>query len=105
MKESDIEGYLVKCAAKLGGLAVKHVSPGRAGDPDRLVAIPQHCPTCGRQATVGLIELKDHGEVPRPLQLVRMREWQRVGVPVAWAGSKAGVDAALAALASGRVVR
>ena len=51
MRESDVEAWLVRAAKNRGGLAVKHVSPGRMGDPDRLVALPVHpCPECGRRA-------------------------------------------------------
>lgn len=93
MRESVIEAGLVRQVRAMGGLAVKHVSPGRAGDPDRLVALPvPECPTCGRRAVVGLLELKAPGEQPRPLQRARIAEWESLGVRAAWADSHAGVD-------------
>lgn len=96
MKEQAVESHLIGQVRALGGLAVKHVSPGRAGDPDRLVAIPRRpCPACGSRARVGLIELKRPGEVPRPLQLARLIEWQDLGVPAGWADTKQGVDLVL----------
>lgn len=88
MRERDVESALVRHVSGLGGLAAKHVAPGRAGDPDRLVAIPvPECPTCGNRCVVGLIELKAPGERPRPLQTQRIREWESVGVRAAWADS------------------
>lgn len=93
MRESDIEALLARGARGMGGLAVKHVSPGRAGDPDRLVALPVHpCPECGRRAAVGLLELKRPGERPRPLQLARIDQWESIGVRAAWADTPARVE-------------
>lgn len=77
----------------MGGLAVKHVSPGRSGDPDRLVAIPtKACPTCGRSCSIGLLELKAPGEQPRLLQLSRILEWESLGVRADYADTKSRVD-------------
>lgn len=93
MRESVIESGLVRAARARGGLAVKHVSPGRSGDPDRLVALPvPPCPACGRRVAVGFLELKAPGEQPRPLQRARIAEWESLGVRAAWADSHAGVD-------------
>lgn len=93
MRESDVEAWLVRAAKNRGGLAVKHVSPGRSGDPDRLVALPVHpCPECGRRAAVGLLELKRPGEQPRPLQRARIDQWESLGVRAAWADSPAAVE-------------
>jgi hypothetical protein len=96
MRETTVEAHLIATAKSMGGLAVKHVSPGRAGDPDRLVAIPQpRCPCCGLTARVGLMELKAPGKVVRPLQAHQIMEWQRVGVLAGWADSKPAVDLVL----------
>ena len=104
MKESEIEKYLTRQTAKLGGLAVKHTSPGRAGDPDRLVSLPCcKCPTCGKSASVALVELKAPTQIPRPLQVERMAQWAGTGLPVAWVSSVSGVDSLLAALVGRRV--
>ena len=93
MRERDVERHLVTAAAAVGGLAVKHVSPGRSGDPDRLIAIPTPtCPTCGRGCAVGLLELKAPGEQPRPLQRARILEWESLGVQVGFADTKSRVD-------------
>ena len=40
MRESSVERNLVKGIRKLGGMALKFVSPGHAGVPDRLVLLP-----------------------------------------------------------------
>jgi len=63
MKEKDIERKLVKSVKAAGGLAMKFVSPGYAGVPDRLVLLPG-----GR---IAFAETKAHGRIPRPLQLRR----------------------------------
>lgn len=86
MREQAVEAAVVRQALAAGGLAVKHVSPGRAGDPDRLVAIPRTrpCPACGSAATVALIEVKRPGQRPRPLQEARMAQWAGLGVRVSW---------------------
>ena len=41
MKESSIERRLVDGVKKVGGLALKFVSPGHAGVPDRIVLLPR----------------------------------------------------------------
>ena len=40
MRESTIEKHLVKVVRESGGLAIKLVSPGWAGAPDRLILMP-----------------------------------------------------------------
>lgn len=96
MREAAVEKYLAKVVLGLGGLTAKHVSPGRAGDPDRLVVIPRlSCPTCGSRCVAGLVELKAPGERPRPLQTARLREWEAVGFRAAWADTPQRVDEVL----------
>ena len=63
LRESLIERKLVIEVKKRGGLAVKFVSPGLDGVPDRLVLLPM-----GR---IAFVEVKRHGEKPRPLQEAR----------------------------------
>ena len=66
MKEKEIEQQLVKSVKNMGGLALKFVSPGFAGVPDRLVLLPN-----GRLC---FVELKAPDQNMRPLQV--RRKWQ-----------------------------
>lgn len=84
MRERGIEAYCTRKVRELGGICAKHVSPGRAGSPDRLIALP------GRPAA--LLELKRPGEVPRPLQAQRIAEWCKLGVLADWASTFDEVD-------------
>ncbi len=93
MRERTVEQHLIRSVRAVGGLAVKHASDGRAGDPDRLVAsATRPCPAGGSRARVSLVEVKAPGKVPRPLQLLRLDEWRRLGVDAAWVDSHASVD-------------
>ena len=74
MRESMIESHLREEAKKRGGMAIKFVSPGFNGVPDRLVLMP-----CGR---VAFIELKAPGKTPRALQLKRKRQLEKLGFQV-----------------------
>ena len=66
MRESFVEKKFAAEVKKRGGLAVKFVSPGFNGVPDRLVLFPG-----GRMA---FVELKAPGETMRPLQQYRARQ-------------------------------
>jgi len=74
MRESLIESRLRTEAKKRGGMAIKFVSPGLNGVPDRLVLMPS-----GRMA---FIELKATGKTPRALQLKRKRQLEALGFRV-----------------------
>lgn len=74
MLESTIESRLRKEAKIRGGMAVKFVSPGLSGVPDRLVLMPK-----GRMA---FVELKAPGKTPRQLQLKRKRQLESLGFSV-----------------------
>ncbi len=71
MLEKYIEKKLVAAVKKMGGIAVKFVSPGLDGMPDRLVLLPN-----GKMA---FIELKAPGKKPRPLQIRRIKQLQNLG--------------------------
>ena len=61
-------------AVDMGGVALKFVSPGLAGVPDRLVLLP------GGKA--GFVELKVPGKAMRPLQARRKKQIERLGFKV-----------------------
>lgn len=74
MKENVVEKRLATEVKKRGGLAVKFVSPGFNGVPDRLVLFPG-----GRMA---FVELKAPGKTMRPLQQYRARQLTALGFRV-----------------------
>ncbi|WP_039796750.1 VRR-NUC domain-containing protein [Anaeromusa acidaminophila] len=74
MRESVIERKLVTEVKKRGGLAVKFVSPGLDGVPDRLVLFPG-----GKMA---FVELKAPGKNMRPIQEKRARQLTALGFRV-----------------------
>lgn len=71
MREKIIEQKLVWMVKKMGGRAVKFVSPGLDGMPDRLVLFPD-----GRLA---FVELKAPGRILRPLQEKRKGQLRALG--------------------------
>lgn len=72
--EKYVEQKLAAGAKKMGGLAVKFVSPGLDGVPDRLVLLPG-----GKMA---FVELKAPGKKLRPLQEKRKRTLETLGFQV-----------------------
>lgn len=74
MREKDIERKLVKAVRQSGGLALKFVSPGMAGVPDRLLLF--------MGGKVAFCELKAPGQRPRPLQLRRIAQLRALGFKV-----------------------
>ena len=71
MREKQIENKLATEAKKLGGIALKFVSPSFDGMPDRLVLMPD--------GHIAFVELKALGKKPRPLQLARHRLLRSLG--------------------------
>lgn len=71
MREKYIEQKLVRAAKTCGGIALKFVSPGFDGMPDRLVLLPG--------GSMAFVEVKAHGMKPRPLQLQRHEMLRRLG--------------------------
>ena len=71
MREKYIETKLVKAVKSMDGLALKFVSPGFDGVPDRLVLLPG--------GKIAFIELKAPGETLRPLQVRRKRQLEALG--------------------------
>ena len=74
MKEKSLERMLVRAVNQAGGLALKFVSPGMAGVPDRLVLLPG-----GKMV---FIEMKAPGKEPRPLQRLRHEQLRGLGFRV-----------------------
>lgn len=70
-EERNIEKALVTEVKKRGGLALKFVSPGFSGVPDRLVLI-----AIGH---IGFVEVKAKGEKPRKLQIKRHQKLRELG--------------------------
>ena len=73
-REREIERKLVEAVRKTGGLALKFVSPGWSGAPDRIVLLP------GGKA--GFVEVKAPGKKPRPLQVRRKKQLEQMGFKV-----------------------
>ncbi len=74
MREKIIESKLAKAVKNLGGLALKFISPGLDGVPDRLVLLPG--------GKIAFIELKAPGKTLRPLQVRRKRQLESLGFSV-----------------------
>lgn len=73
-EETQIEKKLIKAVKAKGGVALKFVSPGNNGYPDRLVLLPyEH---------IAFIEVKAPSEKPRKLQLSRHKELRKLGFKV-----------------------
>ena len=74
IKEKQIEQKLCAAVKKSGGIAMKLVSPGLAGVPDRLLLFPG--------SRIAFCELKAPGRKPRPLQVHRIEQLRRLGFRV-----------------------
>ena len=74
MRESYLERQLVQTVGNMGGLALKFVSPGMAGVPDRLVLLPD-----GKMA---FVEMKAPGKKPTSLQRMRHGQLRDLGFRV-----------------------
>ena len=74
MREKVIEQWLIKAVRQSGGLALKFISPGFNGVPDRLLLFMG-----GKMA---FCEVKAPGQKPRPLQVHRMEQLRALGFRV-----------------------
>ena len=90
MREKEIEAALVKAAKKRNGMALKFVSPGMSGVPDRLVLLPD--------GKLGFIELKAPGKRMRLLQEKRKRQLEALGFLVFCLDRKEEIEAMLDAI-------
>ena len=71
MREKELEKKLTLEVKKRGGLAVKFVSPGFDGMPDRIVLMPR--------GIIAFVEVKAPGKRPRPLQIARHKFLRGLG--------------------------
>jgi len=71
LRESELEKKLKTEIRKRKGLALKFLSPGNAGVPDRLVLLPG--------GNSFFVELKAPGKKPRELQKEWLSKLRRVG--------------------------
>ena len=74
MREKALEQRFLMKVKNVGGLALKLVSPGFAGVPDRLVLMPD--------GKVGFVEVKSPGKKPRALQTARITLLRNMGFKV-----------------------
>ena len=74
MRENKVEKNLIAEVKKRGGLAVKFVSPGLDGVPDRLVLLSG--------GKIAFVELKATGKSMRPLQQKRAKQLVGLGFRV-----------------------
>lgn len=74
MREKIIEQKLAAAVKKAGGMALKFVSPGFDGMPDRIVLLPDE--------HIAFVEVKAPGKKPRSLQLARHRLLRKLGFQV-----------------------
>lgn len=74
MRESTLEKLFVKEVKNHGGLALKFVSPGMTGVPDRIVLLPH--------GVIAFIELKAPGKKMRPIQIKRKGQLESLGFKV-----------------------
>lgn len=74
MEEQKIERRLKKEIELIGGKALKFVSPGVSGVPDRIVLLPG--------GKVIFVELKAPGKNLSPIQLFRKKEFDMLGFKI-----------------------
>lgn len=74
MMERAIEQHFVAETKKRGGLALKFVSPGMDGVPDRIVLLPG--------GKIAFVEMKAPGKALRPLQQRRAKQLTALGFQV-----------------------
>lgn len=90
VRERDIEAALVDAIKQLGGKAIKLLSPGSGGLPDRMILLPG-----GR---LYFVELKAPGKKPSRLQLHVMEQLRQLGFSTHVIDSFAGVHQFVASI-------
>lgn len=83
MLERRVEEAMVQAARLVGGWALKWVSPGQDGVPDRIVLqpVPDHHRDIVAQY-VSFVELKAPGEQPTPIQMAVHKRLRALGFQV-----------------------
>jgi hypothetical protein len=69
--EKHLEQTLTKEVKNRGGLALKFISPGISGVPDRLILM--------NDGRIAFIELKALGKQMRPIQIKRKKQLESLG--------------------------
>lgn len=82
--EKAVEAYLRRRVKEEGGLALKFISPGWSGVPDRIILMPD--------ARVYFAETKDQGGKPRPRQRYVHDRLRALGFTVFVPDTRAAVD-------------
>lgn len=77
MRETKVEAALVKAVKKRNGLALKFVSPGFSGVPDRLILVKD-----GMHGRAAFVECKAPGKKMRALQEKRKAQLEALGFQV-----------------------
>ena len=92
MREKNLERLLVRRVTDMGGLALKFVSPGMAGVPDRLVLLPD--------GKIAFVEMKAPGKQAKPLQRLRHEQLRDLGFRVYVVDSKEQIGGMLCEICS-----
>lgn len=90
MLEQEIEKQLVAEVNACDGKALKFVSPGCVGVPDRIVLLPG--------GKLGFVEVKSPGKKPRPIQERRIRQLRALGFLVFVVDGKEQIGGVLRAI-------
>lgn len=86
LNEKQIERKFVEAVKGMGGRALKFVSPGMSGVPDRIVLI---------RGKAYFAEMKAPGEKMRPLQMRRKKQLECLGFGVFCIDSPEKIDEVL----------
>ena len=90
MLEQEIEKQLVAEVNACDGKALKFMSPGCVGVPDRIVLLPG--------GKLGFVEVKSPGKKPRPIQERRIRQLRALGFLVFVVDGKEQIGGVLRAI-------
>jgi superfamily II DNA/RNA helicase len=90
VSEKKIEQKLVRTVKSLGGLALKFISPGFVGVPDRIILFPS-----GR---IVFAETKSSGGKLRPIQTRRKQQLENLGFKVFVINGELGIEMLLESL-------